>query len=64
MLQRKDYLAAIKEAGFTGMKLLADNTYSSDGSGFDPITSKAAKALDGAASSITVFALRAKGRKK
>ena len=57
-LQRRDYLAAIKDAGFTGIKLLADKTYSSDGSGFDPITSKAGKALDGAASSITVFARR------
>jgi len=55
-LQRVDYLSAIRCAGFTGIKLLADKTYSSEGSGFDPITAKAARALDGAASSITVFA--------
>jgi SAM-dependent methyltransferase len=57
-LLRRDYLAAIKAAGFTGIKLLTDKTYSSDGSGFDPITSKAGKALDGAAASVTVFARR------
>lgn len=62
-LERRDYLAAIKAAGFTGIKLLADTAYSSDGSGFDPVTSRAAKALDGAASSITVLALKP-GRKK
>jgi arsenite methyltransferase len=55
-LVRKDYLGAIKAAGFTGIKLLSDRLYSSSGACFDPITSKAAKALDGAASSITVFA--------
>ena len=61
-LRRRDYLGAIKKAGFTGIKLLADKTYHSDGSGFDPITSETAKALDGAASSITVFA-RKPGRR-
>jgi ubiquinone/menaquinone biosynthesis C-methylase UbiE len=55
-LQRRDYLAAIQEAGFTGIRLLTDKTYSSSGAGPDPITSKAGKALDGAASSITVYA--------
>ena len=55
-LQRGDYLSAIKRAGFTGIKLLADRTYRSGDLGFDPITAKAAKALNGAGSSITVFA--------
>jgi len=55
-LQRVDYLSTIKCAGFTGIKLLADKTYRSEGSGFDPITAKAARALDGAGSSITLFA--------
>lgn len=55
-LVRKDYLGAIRAAGFAGIKLLTDKTYSSAGSGFDPVTSKAGKALDGAAASITVFA--------
>lgn len=65
-LQRRDYLRAIKAAGFTGIRLLADNTYRSKGGCSDPITSKAAKALDGAASSITVFAkkCRSAGGKK
>ena len=62
-LQRGDYLAAIKAAGFTGVKLLTDRTYSSSGACFDPVTSKAAKALDGAASSITVFAVKPGARK-
>jgi len=83
-LQRRDYLAAIKDAGFTGIKLLTDKTYSSAAAGFDPttrfgaerarqnrasrwwddpITSKAAKALDGTASSITVFARKPRERK-
>ena len=59
-LQRRDYLGAIKAAGFTGLKLLSDNTYRSEGSCSDPITSKASKALDGAAASITVYARKAK----
>jgi len=62
-LQRRDYLAAVKAAGFTGIKLLSEKTYHSDGSGFDPVTSKAARALDGVASSITVFARKPGGRK-
>lgn len=62
-LVRRDYLGAIKAAGFTGIKLLSDRVYSSAGAGFDPITSKAGKALDGAASSITVFARKPGGRK-
>lgn len=57
-LLRGDYLGAIKDAGFRGVKLLSDNLYRSEGGCSDPITNKAAKALDGAASSITVLALK------
>lgn len=59
-LLREDYLAAIKAAGFKGIKLLTDNTYRAEGLCSDPITGKAGKALDGAAASITVFAKRLK----
>lgn len=59
-LQRRDYLGAIKDAGFKGVELLSDNTYRSEGGCSDPITNKAAKALDGAASSITVYARKVK----
>lgn len=62
-LLRRDYLGAIKAAGFTGVKLLSDRLYSSAGAGFDPITSKAGKALEGAASSITVYARKPVKRK-
>jgi len=57
-LQRRDYLGAIKNAGFKGVRLFSDNTYRAGGGCSDPITSKAAKALEGAASSITVYALK------
>jgi ubiquinone/menaquinone biosynthesis C-methylase UbiE len=59
-LLRRDYLGAIKDAGFTGLKLLADNTYRAGGTCSDPITDQAGKALDGAASSITVIAKKIK----
>lgn len=59
-LQRRDYLDAIKAAGFKGLKLLSDNTYRAGGTCSDPITDKAGKALDGAASSITVYARKGK----
>ena len=59
-LLRRDYLGAIKGAGFKGIKLLSDKTYHSEGGCSDPITSKATKALDGAAASITVYARKAK----
>ncbi len=62
-LLRADYLAAINEAGFTGITLLADHTYSSSDAGLDPITKKAGKSLDGAASSITVSAAKPKARR-
>jgi len=55
-LMRKDYLGAIKAAGFTGIKLLSDRLYSAAGTCSDPITDKAGKALEGSASSITVYA--------
>ncbi len=63
-LVRKDYLGAIEAAGFAGMKLLSDRLYTASGTSSDPITDKAGKALDGAASSITVYAKKpARGKK-
>jgi len=62
-LQRRDYLGAIKAAGFRGLKLLSDNAYRAGGTCSDPITDKAAKALDGSASSVTVFALKPGAKK-
>jgi arsenite methyltransferase len=59
-LLRKDYLGAIKAAGFKGTRLLGDYTYRAEGVCSDPFTSKAGKALDGAASSITVCARKGK----
>jgi len=55
-LLRKDYLAAVKKAGFSGIKILSDRKYSASGACCDPVTSKTGKKLEGAASSITVFA--------
>jgi len=62
-LPRRDYLGALKDAGFRKIELLSDRAYRSEGGCSDPITSRAAKALDGAASSITVSALKP-GKKK
>jgi arsenite methyltransferase len=59
-LLRRDYLAAIKAAGFAGIKILSDSLYTASGTCSDPITDKAGKALDGSASSITVYARKAK----
>lgn len=59
-LIRRDYLGAIKAAGFAGIKLLSDRLYSAYGICSDPITDKAGKALEGAASSITVLAKKPK----
>ena len=62
-LLREDYLGAVKAAGFTGIKILADKKYLSSRAASDPITHKTGKSLDGAASSITVYARkRAKKR--
>jgi SAM-dependent methyltransferase len=61
-LLRCDYLAAINGAGFKRVVLLSDKTYSSADACFDPITVKAGKALDGAASSITVLAFKPAGK--
>ncbi|MEI7529267.1 MAG: arsenite methyltransferase [Elusimicrobiota bacterium] len=59
-LQRGAYLGAIEDAGFKGIKLLSDLTYRAADLELDPFTAKAGKALDGAASSITVFAVKKK----
>lgn len=55
-MMKKDYLRAIKKAGFSGIKILSDKVYSASSAGFDPITSKTGKSLEGIASSITVLA--------
>jgi len=57
-LLREDYIGAIRAAGFSGLRVLVDKRYTSDGAGIDPITSRTGKALDGAASSITVLAVK------
>jgi SAM-dependent methyltransferase len=54
-LLREDYLKAIRDAGFTSVKILSDILYG-DRQGSDPVTSKVGKELSAAASSITVLA--------
>lgn len=57
-LLRVEYLVAIKDAGFSKVRVLVDKRYSADSSGLDPITSKTKGLLAGAASSITVSAVK------
>ncbi len=57
-LKREDYLSAIRAAGFSGVEILADKTYSASGACDDPITSGVSGELVGAASSITVLAVK------
>jgi len=57
-LVREDYLAAIRAAGFASVDVLADRLYQASSVCDDPITAEAADALDGAASSITVLAVK------
>lgn len=61
-LLRADYIAAIKKAGFKKIKTLSDKVYSAGAAGLDPITSKTGKALEGAASSLTIEAVKAERR--
>ncbi len=61
-LLRKDYLGAIKAAGFKNIRLLSDKNYRAQDCCGDPVTAKAGRALDGAASSITVFAKKTVSR--
>ena len=57
-LLRDDYLKAIRDAGFAKVELLSDHAYKSSNACGDPVTSPVADALDGAAASITVLAIR------
>ena len=55
-LLRRDYLRAIRDAGFRKLEILSDHTYRASQAQGDPITSASAGALAGAAASITVLA--------
>ena len=57
-MQRRDYLKAIRGAGFKTVKVLSDHRYSASSCCDDPITSQFGKSLDGAASSITLMAIK------
>ena len=60
-LLRSDYLAAIRAAGFGKVEILSDHNYRQTGSATapgDPITAETRSALEGAASSITVIAVK------
>lgn len=55
---KKEYLKAISDAGFKQVKVLAESVYSAAGAGNDPVTSEAGTALEGAAASVTVAAVK------
>jgi hypothetical protein len=60
-LQREDYLAAIRAAGFRKVEILSDHNYHAPGKATvhgDPVTSKTGAALEGAASSVTILAVK------
>lgn len=57
-LLKKDYLKAIKDAGFKKVKVLSEHIYKSKNACDDPITSECGGSLEGVASSATVFALK------
>jgi hypothetical protein len=57
-LLREDYLKAIRDAGFTAVKVLKDVTYDPSGAGGDPVTSGVAAALVGVAASVTIVAAK------
>jgi SAM-dependent methyltransferase len=56
--RREKYLAAIADAGFTSVAVLTDKPYSASTCGPDPVTAEAGAALEGAAASITVSAVK------
>jgi arsenite methyltransferase len=58
-LLRADYLGAIRAAGFATVQLLTDTIYSASQACDDPITTRWGPVLEGAASSITVLAVKA-----
>jgi SAM-dependent methyltransferase len=57
-LLRRDYLAAIRAAGFETMKILSDQRRRKTDINGDPITADVAAELENAASSITVMAVK------
>jgi len=59
-LLRKDYLKAIRDAGFKTIEVLTDHLYSAGDVSSDPVTSNVKGALEGAAASITVTAVKAR----
>ena len=56
--QRGDYLDAVRSAGFSSIEVLDDKVYDAACACIDPITSEAATELAGAASSITIRAVK------
>ena len=57
-LLRRDYLAAIRAAGFETVKILSDQRRNKTDIGGDPITADVAAELENAASSVTVMAVK------
>ena len=57
-LLRRDYLAAIRAAGFESVEILSDQRRKKTDIGGDPITADVAAELENAASSITVMAVK------
>ena len=55
-LLRKEYLRAVRQAGFARVEILRDRTYAAQPVTADPVTKDAAGALQSAAASITVLA--------
>jgi len=55
-LLRRDYLKAVREAGFRKIDILSDRPYQASSAQEDPITAESGQALAGAASSITLLA--------
>jgi ubiquinone/menaquinone biosynthesis C-methylase UbiE len=61
-LLRRDYLAAIRQAGFETVKILSARKRKKTDIGGDPITAETAAELENAASSITVMAVKRAAR--
>lgn len=57
-LMREDYLAAIHGAGFTSVEVITERMYHANDVNGDPLTTEYGAELDGAASSITVRAVK------
>jgi C_GCAxxG_C_C family probable redox protein len=57
-LQRDEYLAAIRAAGFAKVEVLSDKTYRTVQAGDDPATKDIAQILSDVAASITVLAVK------